>query len=153
MARWADKLIQGDLWQRNCADIISSLAELLGVAAAAPTAPTNTYTPTVTDVANISSSAAGQWQYMRVGNTVTMSGPVSLDAVAGATLTQLGISLPIASNFGAAEDCSGVAFCPAVAGMGAAILADATNNRAQLEFISSDTNAQTMYCTATYQII
>ena len=112
-----------------------------------------TYTPTLTNVANISASTAYQAQYLRVGSTVTVSGKVDIDAVLTATLTQLGISLPVASNFGAAEDCAGVAFSPAVASMGAAILADTANDRAQLEFISNDTANRAMYFTFSYQVI
>lgn len=55
-----------------------------------------TYTPTLTNVVNISASTAYQAQYLQVGNTVTVSGRVDIDPVVTATATQLGISVPVA---------------------------------------------------------
>ena len=112
-----------------------------------------TYTPTLTSVANVSASTAYQCQYMRIGNTVTVSGKLDIDPTLTTTSTQLGISLPIESNLGNDYECSGTAFCPAIAAMGAAILGDATNNRAQLQFIASDINNNSMYFTFTYLVI
>jgi hypothetical protein len=111
------------------------------------------YTPTLTDVANLDSSTAYECQFLKVGNIVTVSGKVDINPTLTATLTQLGISLPVASNFGASEDCAGVAFASGIAGQGAAILADTANDRAQLEYISSDITDQPMYFTFTYQVI
>lgn len=111
------------------------------------------YTPTLTGVANVAASTAYQCQYMQVGSVVTVSGKLDIDPTLTATSTQLGISLPVASNIGANEDVGGTAFAPAIAGMGAAILGDATNNRAQLQFISSDINNNSMYFSFTYRII
>ena len=111
------------------------------------------YTPTLTNVANLDASTAYECQYIRAGNIVMVSGKVSVDPTLNATSTQLGISLPFASNFGAQEDCAGSAHAPGVAGMGAAILADAANDRAQLQFISNDTTNQAMYFTFMYEII
>jgi hypothetical protein len=115
--------------------------------------PAGTYTPTVTGVANTDSVASYQCQYMQVGATVTVSGLFDVNPTLTATLTEVGISLPVASDFGAGEDCAGVAFCSAVAGMGASIIADATNDRARVLFISSDVNDRTMSFTFTYQVI
>lgn len=112
-----------------------------------------TYTPTLTNVANLDASTAYECQYIRVGNTVTVSGKVDIDPTTTSTSTQLGISLPISSNLGAQEDCAGTAFASAIAGQGAAILGDATNNRAQLQYIAVDVTNQPMYFTFTYQVI
>ena len=110
------------------------------------------YTPTLTNVANVAASTAYECQYFRVGDNVTVSGKADVDPTAAAS-TQLGISLPIASNIGAAEDCAGVAAAPTIAGQSAAILGDATNNRAQMEWIAVDITNQPMYFTFTYAII
>lgn len=117
------------------------------------TLASGTYTPTLANVANLAASTAYQCQYLRVGSTVTVSGKVDVDPTLAATSTQLGISLPIASNLGAAEDCAGAAFSSAIAGQGAAILGDATNNRAQMQWLSGDITNQAMYFTFTYEII
>ena len=104
-------------------------------------------------MANLDGSTAYECQYVRVGNTVTVSGKVDVNPTLAATSTQLGISLPVTSNLGATEDCAGSAFCPTISSQGAAILGDATNNRAQMEWIAGDLTNQPMYFTFTYQVI
>lgn len=111
------------------------------------------YTPTLTNVANLDGSTAYECQYMRVGGTVVVSGKVDVNPTAPAALTQLGISLPIASNLGAAEDCAGTAFASGIAGQGAAIRGDVANDRAEMVWISADVTNQPMYFTFAYQII
>lgn len=116
------------------------------------TATSGTYTPTLTNVTNVGASTAYQCQYFQVNNVVTVTGKVDIDPTAGG-LAQLGISLPVASNLGAAEDCAGVAFASGIAGQGAAILGDATNNRAEMNFIAVDTTNQPMYFSFSYEVI
>lgn len=112
-----------------------------------------TYLPTSTLVANLDTGTLSQCQYMRVGKVVTVSGRADLDPTAPAATTQFGISLPIASNFGATSDCAGTAFASGIAAQGAAIRADATNDRAEMIWKSSDITNQPMYFTFTYEII
>ncbi len=112
----------------------------------------NVYTPTLTNVTNLDASTAYQCQYMRVGSVVTVSGKVDVDPTA-AGAARLGISLPIASDFGAEEDCGGVAFAPGLAGEGCAISADNINNRADMRWIAVDTTNAPRFFTFTYRII
>jgi hypothetical protein len=109
------------------------------------------YTPTLTHVANVAASTAFQCQYSRIGDLVTVSGKVSIDPTAGAD-TQLGISLPIASNIGADEDLGGVAASPTIAGQCAAILGDASNNRATLRYLAVDVTNQPFAFTFSYRV-
>lgn len=118
-----------------------------------PTIAQGTYTPTLTNVANLDASTAYSCQYIRIGSTVTVSGRVDIDPTLAATSTQLGISLPVASNFANSNECAGTAFASGIATQGAAILADTTNDRAQLQYISGDITNQAMYFTFTYRII
>lgn len=111
-----------------------------------------TYTPTLTNVANLDASTAYQCQYIRVGATVTVSGQVDVDPTAS-VVTQLGISLPIASAIGAPEDVGGVAFASGIAGQGAAIRGDAANDRAEMVWIAADVTNQPMSFTFSYQVI
>lgn len=111
-----------------------------------------TYTPTLTSVANVTASTAYQAQYLRVGNTVLVSGKVDVDPTAAAATT-LGISLPIASNFGAIEDCGGTAAAPGVAGQSAGITADAVNDRAQMQWVAVNLTNQPMFFIFAYQVI
>lgn len=111
------------------------------------------YTPTLTNVANLAASTAYQCQYLRLGTTVIVSGKVDVDPTLTATATQLGISLPVASNFGAARDCAGAAAASGVAGQSAAIVADAANDRAEMQWRAGDITNQPMYFTFGYQVI
>lgn len=111
-----------------------------------------TYTPTLTNVANLDASTAYVCQYIRIGARVIVSGKVDADATAAGAV-QLGISLPVASNLANAEECAGTAFCPTIAGQGAAIVADAANNRAEMQWIAVNLANQAMYFTFMYQII
>lgn len=112
-----------------------------------------TYTPTLTNVANLSASTAYSCQYIRIGNVVTVSGQVDVDPTLAATSTQLGISLPIASNLANSNECAGSSSASGIAGQTAAILGDSANNRAQMQWVSADITNQPMYFSFTYRII
>jgi hypothetical protein len=108
-----------------------------------------TYTPTLTNVGNVSTTTAFACQYMRVKNTVTVSGVVGLTPI-GAGATQLGISLPIASALTSFEQLAGTACANATSF--AAILGDATNDRAELQYVSAGAAVQ-FYFSFTYRVI
>jgi hypothetical protein len=57
-----------------------------------------TYTPTWTGLANVDSVTSFSSQYMRVGDTVTVSGWVTINATVDNTATSLSFSLPINSD-------------------------------------------------------
>ena len=125
--------------------------QLMSTISDLPTLTAGIYTPTLTNVTNLDGSTAFEAQYIRVGATVTVSGKVTVDPTAAAA-TELGISLPVASNFGAVEDLGGVAFCTAVQ-QGGGITADIANDRAALRFLANNTASQEMCFVFTYQII
>src|SRR3990167_1501275 len=81
-----------------------------------PVLEADTYTPTLTAVANVATKTAYICQYPRVGAFVTVSGQVAIDPTSATTLTRLGISLPIPSSLTAAEQVGGTAAHPDVAG-------------------------------------
>lgn len=95
------------------------------------------YTPTLTNVTNIAASATSDFGYYRVGNYVTVEGRITIDPTAAAVATELGISLPIASNFTLFTHCGGSAISSASAGLCAAVRADTTNDRAQVVYINT----------------
>lgn len=112
-----------------------------------------TYTPTLTHVANISVSGAYACQYLRVGNTVTVSGKVEIQALVVTTTTRFRITLPVASAFTTDEDLAGVGTGSAEAEL-YAIFADATNDEAEFYVQSiNNTNQHDIYFTFTYRII
>lgn len=112
-----------------------------------------TYTPTLTNVTNITTSTAFTCQYLVIENTVTVSGKVSVDT-AGAGAAELGISLPVASDFTAEEQCGGNANTISGTHNGAGILADATNDRASMQWNAAGVGgARTWSFSFTYQIL
>lgn len=111
-----------------------------------------TYTPTLTNVTNLAASTAYQAQYFRFSDMCIVSGKVDIDPTA-AGATSLRMSLPIASNIGAAEDLSGTAFASGIAGQGAAVLGDAANNAALMNWVAVDITNQSMYYVYMYQVI
>ncbi|EPR09762.1 hypothetical protein M527_06440 [Sphingobium indicum IP26] len=90
-----------------------------------------TYTPTLTGVTNIDAVTANVCQYMRVGNVVTVSGMIGVDATAAGNYT-FRASLPIASNLTAASQCNGA--LTTSGGLGySRIVADTVNDLAQFD--------------------
>ena len=112
------------------------------------------YTPTRSAEANLDANVTmSEAQWMRVRNTVTVSGRFTADPTVTLTATSFEITLPIASNLGAAEDVAGVAFCGTIAGQGAEIIGVAANDTAKIQWVSGDVTSQTWSYTFTYQII
>jgi hypothetical protein len=125
----------------------------VGNGGTAVTVPSGVYTPTLFNTLNMTASTAYQCQWMRVSDRVIVSGSVDVDPTAPATVTQLGISLPVASDLGAATDLSGTAFANRIASMGAAILGDSANDRAIMEWVSTDVTNQGMWFIFMYRVL
>ena len=113
---------------------------------------TGTWTPTLTNVTNLTASTAYLSTYLRAGSFAVGFGKADVDPTA-AGLCQLGLSLPVASNFVNDFECAGVAFASGIAGQGAAVIADAANNRAEMNWIAVDTTNQPMFFIFGYRII
>lgn len=113
-----------------------------------------TYTPTASNTSNLDSTPTmAEAQYMRIGNTVTVSGGFTADVTTTATNTRFDITLPVASNIGAIEDVAGVAFCSGIAGMGAQVLGTAAGDAARIAWYATDVASQQWSYTFTYQVI
>lgn len=103
-----------------------------------------TYTPTLFATTNLTAAtiAQGTWQWMRVGNVVTVSGVVTVQTTAGApTNTLLGISLPLASNIGATgisdlAGCATISTLTPAQGNAAGVFGDVANDRATMRWQS-----------------
>lgn len=101
------------------------------------------YTPSLDNTTNIAASTARTTYWVRLGNVVIVMG--SLDADPTTTgVTQLGISLPIASNFTLSTQCFGVGTAIGVAGQCPAIYSDNTNDWAVMDWIAVDTADRTI---------
>ena len=66
----------------------------------------STYTPTLTNVNNISSSTASVCYFTRVGSVVTVSGQVTI-TTGGSGLTKMRMTCPVASNFSSVSQAAG----------------------------------------------
>jgi hypothetical protein len=112
------------------------------------------YTPTRSAEANLDANVTmTQAQYERVGSVVTVSGRFTADPTLTATATSFEMTLPIASNLGAVEDCSGVAACGNIVSMSAEIIGVIANDTAKIQWKASDVTSQTWSYTFTYRII
>jgi len=109
-----------------------------------------TYTPTSFNTTNIAASTPQSAQYLRVGNTVTVSGQIDIDPTATG-FAILGLSLPIASAITSAVQLSGVFNCPDADGGG--VYGDATNDRATFQFTATSASNLTYYYTFTYRVL
>jgi hypothetical protein len=98
-----------------------------------PTLASGTYTPTLTNVANLDSSSPLQCQYLRIGNVVHVAGELQVNPTTALVLTRLGISLPVASNL-TANRLAGVAanYTGTSVSTASPLYADATNDRAEM---------------------
>ena len=99
-----------------------------------------TYTPTLTNGTNVAASTSFTWQYIRVGNVMHASGTINIDPTAASVATQIGISLPLASDLNSYVQCTGVAVSQAGAVFGV-ISGDTTNDRATLDFTNGVSTA------------
>lgn len=98
-----------------------------------------TYTPTLFNTTNLDGSTSHQGSYKRVGNIVDVDVTLEVDPTLVTTLTQLGISLPIASNFTSEYECNGQGNSSTSSDSGR-VYADPTNDRAVYEFTSITTS-------------
>jgi len=129
------------------------MGDIAGLTPALALITSGVYTPTLFNVANLSASTAFVCQWLRVGATVTVSGRVDVDPILTATDTQLGISLPIASNFANSVECAGTAWAPTLTSEGGAILADTVNDRAVLEWKAVDVTNAARFFSFSYQVM
>lgn len=112
-----------------------------------------TYTPTLTNTTNIDSSTAYATMYYRLGDIVHVAGQVDVDATAAAaTLTVMGISLPISSNLGNVYELAGVA-AVTDASIPGTIIGDTGNDRATLRYLSGSTSSVTIRFSFSYRVI
>lgn len=98
----------------------------------------STYTPTLYNTLNVSASTPYLCHWVRVGPQIIVTGVVEVDPTASTeTATQLGISLPIASDFTETLDLRGTGNSDVsdyARASGDYVSADTANNRAVLVF-------------------
>lgn len=119
-----------------------------------------TYTPTTTALTNCSATAiqGTTAQYMRVGNTVTVSGQVRITATAAAfAVCEARVSLPVATALTAnSNQIAGVANATQAAGTAqipGVVYANTTFDEAVVRFNAPDTNPHDFWFHFTYQVV
>jgi hypothetical protein len=115
------------------------------------TTASGTYTPTWTGLANVDSVTSFSSQYMRVGDTVTVSGWVTINATADNTPTSLSFSLPINSDTSVVNRLNGTGV--AQGGGPAACLSGYGTNFGEFEVLPSVDTAINYSFHFTYRII
>lgn len=109
----------------------------------------NTYTSTLTNTTNITSSSQVYYSYQRVGNIVTISIKVSVTAT-GAGATELGISIPVSSNFTTTDQ---LALTGLSDQQSAFVESDATNDRIKLTYTATGALTDVFVITGQYTIL
>jgi hypothetical protein len=106
-----------------------------------------------TNVDSVTFSAA---QYLRVGNTVTVSGQITIDATTANTDTTVRMSLPIASNISASRNLGGTGSCISASNFGIqniAFIGDATNDCVEMRLRPSVNTSLIYAYSFTYQVL
>ena len=119
---------------------------------AVATLNSGTYPPTANNGTNVTSFSVIGFQYLRVGNTVTVSGLVQVTPTASATLTAFDLSLPIASTLSSSA-CAGAGgknFETTVSP--AMVSANTSTNTARVAFVSSTTGTENVYLSFSYVV-
>jgi hypothetical protein len=116
-----------------------------------------TYTPTMTVGTNVVSASALPATYQRVGNTVYVSGQSAVVTTSAAnTASIFYVSLPVASNLAATTDLAGNANRAAASGTAyspCTVIADVTNDRAEIGFNSTATASSLATWTFSYTVL
>lgn len=112
-----------------------------------------TYTPTLTNTTNITSSSASVCQWLRVGNVVTVSGKATVEPTSTGTVTRLGISLPIASGLASSTELGGAGTYNGTNLRDVVCFAgDATNDRVEASFFPNATSSSDLPFSFTYLV-
>jgi hypothetical protein len=129
---------------------VTSAGDVITVDAQQTTA-SGTYTPTWTGLANVDSVTSFSSQYMRVGDTVTVSGWVTINATADNTPTSLSFSLPINSDTSVVNRLNGTGV--AQGGGAAACLSGYGTNFGEFEVLPSVDTSVNYSFHFTYRIV
>lgn len=116
-----------------------------------------TYTPTGYTGTNTTVVTPSECQYLRVGNTVTVSGNILVTATAAAaTFSSFTIDLPIASSLTAASQGGGTAVALSTTtsrNTYASIYVETGNDRMGFNFASNYAGINSFYFSFTYRVI
>lgn len=114
------------------------------------------YTPTLTNVANAGALSVNRcfWARESGSSYVTVWFNINVTPTANATLTDIGLTLPIASNLGVSNDLIGTGAGGQNATLNAAnVIGDTVNDRATIRYLSNATTASAILGSFRYKVI
>lgn len=107
--------------------------------------------PTLTNITNLDSSSASFSNYARVGNTVVVSGQLTLDPTATGSIS-LRMTLPVAMDFTASRQAAGVVSSSTGAIVGS-FNADTTNDQILITANATTTSSTIVQFSGTYALV
>jgi hypothetical protein len=111
-----------------------------------------TYTPTVSNTTNVTSSTPRQSMYLRLGNVVSVAGEVGISPTAPSVVA-FTLSLPIASTISSVFDVAGTLNTSSVAADEMnGVIGDTTNHGALVQFSPAAGGVRSIYFTFHYLI-
>lgn len=111
-----------------------------------------TYSPSATATLNLDSVTASTAQYMRVGNTVTVSGSITIDPTSASVDTTFRVTLPVSSNIAAVTECGGGGGQGYSTHGAVQIRGDATNDACEFLFNAGGTASTALNYSFTYLV-
>ena len=118
-------------------------------------ATAGTYTPTISSTTNLdSSSVADVFNYVRIGDMVTVSGFLLLNPTTTDTLTELHLALPIASDFTTGYELGGIVNTTVSNDfVGGNASADTVNNNAYVSYKTKTAGSHSLFVQFTYKVV
>lgn len=120
--------------------------------ASLPVTSSGVYAPVASDLSNLDSVAISDAQYLRIGNTVTVSGRYTVTATVPGTAIEFRMTLPVASTFAEVWQAGGVALSQ-TSGNGAGITGRVGDPLAVIASSTSVALPDAMAFVFSYQII
>lgn len=140
-----------DVWRTPDSLIIDGSLTVSTSGSASGNITSGTYTPVLTNGANVATSTPFQGQWIRVGNVVQVGVRIEVDPTTAATQTIVSGTLPIPSNFGNVINCTGTGGS-STAGSGE-VRADSTTDLWTYAYTCVGNALAAHYLTFTYLII
>lgn len=122
-------------WQIVSVDVFGT-ADVPGLdtaLAAKATGSSATYVPTLTNVANASALTLYRADYTRIGNRVMVTVHVGGNLIASATLTRIGVTLPVAKDFAQSYELGGSCRTSSSSSVNGFVIGDEVNDRAEIK--------------------
>ena len=116
-----------------------------------------TYASTPTGQVNVAATSAASMIYIRIGDSISFSGQVTVDPTAGNAGTELTMTIPIASDFSQSTDAQGVAVredSTSAISLCGYIYADTTLNHLRLRFYcDADAASRVWHFSGHYRVL